>query len=111
MAIPVQDQLLPGREQGLEYHLVCRGSAISGKKSASRAKRLCRDLLRFQYHASRFHERVEHGHGHGQVRAKDMLTNEMVKITGPGAVPDRVSRRMSRRMPGILGHQHVILEL
>ena len=111
MAVSIQQQLLAGRKQRLKNHLVRGGGAIRGKKGAARAERLRRNLLRFGDYAGGFHERVEHRHRDREVGAKNMLADELVKITGPRAVPQRIPRGMSRRMPGILCHQYIAFKL
>ncbi len=111
VAVAIEEQLLAGSEQRLEDDLVRGRCAVRGKEGAPRAERLGRDRLRLGDHARRLHQRVEHLYRYRQVAIEDVLAHEVVEIVDPGTVAQRLARRVPGRVPGVLRHPYVVLEL
>ena len=111
VAIAVEQQLLARREQGLQDHLVGGRGAVGREIRAPRAKRLRRHRLRLGDHALGLHQRVEHRHRHRQVGVEHVLAHELVEIVHPGAAAQRLPRGVARRVPLVLRHPHVVLQL
>jgi len=111
VAVTVEQQLLAGREQGLEDDLVRRRGAVGGEVGAARAERLRRLRLRLRDDAARLHQRIEHRHRDRQIRVEHVLAHELVEIVHPGAAAQRLARGVPRGMPLVLRHPDVVLEL
>ena len=111
VAVAVQQQLLARREQRLEDHLVGGRGAVGGEERAPRAEGLGRHVLRLGDHAARLHERIQHRHGHRQVGVEHVLAHELVEVVHPGAAAQGFARGVARRVPLVLRHPHVVLQL
>ena len=110
VAVAIQQHLLARRDESLEDDFVAGGRAIGGEEGAAGAECLGGLLLRFQDDALGLHQGVQGGHRDGQVGVEHVLAHELVEVVHPGAVAQRVARAVARRVPGILGHQHVALQ-
>jgi hypothetical protein len=111
VAVAIEQQLVARRQQRLEDHLVGGRRAVGGEVGLPRAERLRGQALRLHDDAGRVQQRIEHLHRHRQVGAQQVLAREVVEVAHPRAALVRVAAGVARRVPAVLGHAHVVLQL
>ena len=111
VAVAIEQQLVARRQQRLEDHLVGGGRAVGGEVGLARAEGLRGQALRLHDDAGGVQQRIEHLHRHGEVGAQQVLAGEVVEVAHPRAALERVAAGVARRVPAVLGHAHVVLQL
>ena len=111
VAVAVQQHLVARRQQRLEDHLVGGRRAVGGEVGLARAERLRGQALRLHDHAGGVQQRVEHLDRHREVGAQQVLAGEVVEVAHPRAALVRVAAAVAWRVPAVLGHAHVVLQL
>ena len=111
VAVAVEQHLVARGQQRLEDHLVGGGRAVGGEVGLPGAEGLRGQALRLHDDAGGVQQRIEHLHRHREVGAQQVLAGEIVEVTHPRAALERVAAGVAGRVPAVLGHAHVGLEL